>query len=93
MMTEKFFSKAFISKTLYGSITILAVLLSFKDHQLSAWHGMLLLFGTSLSVAHAEAFSETISQVIAGKKKLDKKSFLSFGMRPDRFCLQPTCPY
>lgn len=76
MMIEKIFSKAFISKALYGSITILAVLLSFKDHQLSAWHGVLLLFGTSLSVALAEAFSETISQVIAGKKKLDQKELV-----------------
>ncbi len=76
-MSEKLFSKAFISKALYGLITILAVLLSFKDHPPTAWHGAMLLFGTSISVALAEAFSETISQVIAGKKKLDKKELLS----------------
>ena len=69
---EKLFNQAFVAKSLYGSITLLAVLLSLEDHLPTAWHGASLLFGTALSVALAEAFSESISQVIAGKKQLDR---------------------
>ena len=72
----KIFDKRFISKSLYGSITLLAVLLSLEDHLPTAWHGASLLFGTALSVALAEAFSESISQVIAGKKKLDRAELI-----------------
>ena len=69
---KKTFDKTFVAKSLYGSITLLAVLLSLEDHLPTAWHGASLLFGTALSVALAEAFSESIGQVIAGKKQLDR---------------------
>ena len=69
---ENPYNKAFVAKSLYGSVTLLAVLLSLEDHLPTAWHGASLLFGTALSVALAEAFSESISQVIAGKKRLDR---------------------
>ena len=70
---ENPFDKAFMAKSLYGSVTLLAVLLSFEDHVPTAGHGASLLFGTALSVALAEAFSESISQVIIGKKRLDRQ--------------------
>lgn len=73
---EKPFNKHFVAKSLYGSITLLAVLLSFEDHLPTAWHGASLLFGTALSVALAEAFSESISQVIAGQKKLNRAELI-----------------
>ena len=69
---KKPFNKAFVAKSLYGSITLLAVLLSLEDHLPTAWHGASLLLGTALSVALAEAFSESIGQVIAGQKQLDR---------------------
>lgn len=68
----KKFNQAFVAKSLYGSVTLLAVLLSFEDHLPTAWHGASLLVGTALSVALAEAFSESISQVIAGQRQLDR---------------------
>jgi hypothetical protein len=71
-MIDKIFDENFISKAIYGSITILAVLFAMDSHPPTAWQGALTLFGTALAVTLAEAYSATIAATISGQKELNR---------------------
>jgi hypothetical protein len=70
---ETFFDRNYISKAIYGSISVLAVLLVMQEHPPTAWKAALTLFGATLAIALAEAYSSTIAEMIAQKKRLDAK--------------------
>lgn len=71
-MFEKLFDKRFISKAIYGSVSILAVLLIMEEHPPDGWTAAITLFGTVLAIAIAEVYSESIAEIIiGGQKRID----------------------
>lgn len=68
---KRFFDRNYVSKAIYGSISVLAVLLVMEEHPPTAWQAALTLFGTTLAIALAEAYSATVAEVIAQRKRLD----------------------
>lgn len=69
-MFEKLFDKRFISKAIYGSVSILAVLLIMEEHPPDGWTAAITLFGTVLAIA--EVYSESIAEIIiGGQKRID----------------------
>ena len=68
---ERFFDKHYVSKAIYGSISVLAVLLVMEEHPPVAWRAATTLFGTALAIALAESYSETVAELIARRKRLD----------------------
>ena len=59
-----------VSRAIYGLITVLAVLQVFAVHQPSAWHGTVTLFGTTLAVALADAYSDSIAAMLSAQRSL-----------------------
>ena len=72
-MIDRTFDKNFVSKAIYSSITIIAVLLVMEEHPPSARIAAATLFGAVLVVAIAETYSVTIAEIIAGQKRLDRQ--------------------
>lgn len=62
--------KSFSSKAIYGLITVLAVLLVMEEHPPTALVGVLTLLGTTAAIALAEAYCETIAEMLAQKRRL-----------------------
>lgn len=68
---EHYFDRHYVSKAIYGSISVLAVLLVMEEHPPGVWQAALTIFSTTLAIALAEAYSETIAQVLTQQKRLD----------------------
>ena len=64
------FSKHSVSKAIYGSISVLAVLLVLEEHPPAAWRAAVTLFGSALAIALAEAYSETVAEMISRRVRL-----------------------
>jgi hypothetical protein len=73
---DKTFDKDFVSKAIYGLISVLAVLLTMEEHPPTAWIAAGILFGTVFVLAIAETYSATIAEIIAGQKRLDRQEFM-----------------
>lgn len=80
----RFFDKGFAAKAIYGSISVLAVVLVMEAHPPTAWQASLTLFGTTLAIALAETYSETIGDIIAHRRRLDAHELKAIwhGTRP-----------
>lgn len=68
---ERLFDKHSVSKAIYGSISVLAVLLVMEEHPPAAWRAATTLFGTALAIALAESYSETVAEILAQRKRLN----------------------
>jgi hypothetical protein len=55
-------SHAFVSRAIYGLISVLAVLQVMEVHPPSAWSGAISLVGTTLAVALIVAYADTIAK-------------------------------
>jgi hemolysin III len=62
------FSRSFASRTIYGFVVVLAVLAVMQNQPPSAWTAAITLFGTTLAIALAEAYSEIIAGIIAEQR-------------------------
>jgi hemolysin III len=65
------FDRGFVSRAIYGSISVLAVVLVMQEHPPGVARAAATLFGTSLAIALAEAYSETIAEMLAQRRNLD----------------------
>ncbi len=65
-----------ISSAIYGLITVLAVLQVMDVHPPSGWAGAVTLFGTTLAVALADAYSDTIAEMIAGRGHITRAELM-----------------
>lgn len=65
-------SQAPVSKAIYGLISVLAVLQVLAVHPPSAWHATVVLFGTTLAVALADAYSESLAAMLATQHRLSR---------------------
>ena len=70
MTGDERFSKHSVSKAIYGSISVLAVLLVMEEHPPAAWRAAVTLFGSALAIALAEAYSETVAEMISRRARL-----------------------
>lgn len=75
-MTENKPDANYISKNIYGSITVLAVLLIMTEHPPGAIAAVVTLFGTVLVVTLAEAYSEIVAELIVTEKRLTREEAL-----------------
>lgn len=66
-------SHAPVSRAIYGLITVMAVLQVMEVHPPTAWHGTVSLFGTTLAVALADAYSDSIAEMIGGRHRLSRE--------------------
>lgn len=69
---EELFDRNFVSRAIYGSISVLAVVLVLQAHPPGAAKAAATLFGTSLAIALAEAYSETIAEILSQRRNLDR---------------------
>jgi hypothetical protein len=58
-------NKLWVARSIYGLITVLAVLEALEHHPPDAWRGAVILFGTTLAVALVEAYADSIAEMIA----------------------------
>ena len=72
---EEGIRQAFVSRAVYGLVTVLAVLQAMELHPPSAWHGAATLFGTTLAVALLEAYSVAIAEMLARERGLSRDEF------------------
>lgn len=72
-------ARASVSRAIYGLITVLAVLQVMGAHPPSAWHGTASLFGTTLAVALADAYSDSIGEMLSEGHRLSRGSFRAIG--------------
>jgi hemolysin III len=70
VVPEQHVSHTPVSRAIYGLITVLAVLQIMEVHPPSAWHGTVTLFGTTLAVALAEAYSTSIAEMLSAQRWL-----------------------
>lgn len=89
---ERFFDRHFVSRAIYGSISVLAVLLVMEEHPPSAFEAVLTLFGTTLAIALAEAYSETIAEVIAKRKRLSREEIKALWVQTRPVLLSANLP-
>lgn len=59
---------------IYGSITVLSVLMAVRDHSEQPFETAAVLFGSTLAVAMAKAFSELLSRALDSGEKITRKS-------------------
>jgi hypothetical protein len=65
-------SETGIAGTIYGLVTVLAVVEILQRHPPSALASAATLFGTTLAVALVDAYSESIAKIITGKHSLSR---------------------
>lgn len=68
-----------ISRAIYGVITVLAVLQAFEIQPPSAWHGTVVLFGTTLAVALVDTYCESIAEMLAERRRLSRDDLATIG--------------
>jgi len=69
-------NKLWVARSIYGLITVLAVLEAMEHNPPSdAWHGVVILFGTTLAVALVEAYADSIAEIIARGGELSRSDF------------------
>src|SRR5262245_11014147 len=72
-------SQAFVSRAIYGLITVLAVLQVYELHPPSAWGGTVSLFGTTLAVALVDAYSDSIAEMLSRGRGLSREELRKIG--------------
>lgn len=68
-----------VSRAIYGLITVLAVLQVMEHHPPSAWHGTVSVFGTTLAVALADAYSDSIAEILSEGRSLSRENLRAIG--------------
>ena len=63
-------SRAFVSRAIYGLVTVLAVRQVMELHPPTAWQGAVSLFGTTLAVALVDAYADSIAEMLAHGRSL-----------------------
>src|SRR5436190_19074162 len=71
--------RLFVSRAIYGLITVLAVLEVMELHPPTAWHAAASLFGATLAVALIEAYADSIAEIVARGKHLSRNDLRSIG--------------
>jgi hemolysin III len=66
----RFFDYSFASKAIYGTLTVMAVIVAMEDHAPSALSAAAQLFGATLALAVAEAYAEIIADTLNKRRKL-----------------------
>jgi hypothetical protein len=69
----------FASKAIYGLLTVLALLLVFREHPPTALRGAITLFGTTLALALAEAYAEIAAEMLSQRRWLTAKERRAIG--------------
>jgi hypothetical protein len=59
-----------VARSIYGLVTVLAVLQVMEEHPPTAWEGAATLFGTTLAVALLEAYCNAIAQMLSERRSL-----------------------
>jgi hypothetical protein len=77
--TEHGVSREPVSRAIYGLITVLAVLQVMEVHQPSAWHGTATLFGTTLAVALADAYSDSVAEMLSEQRWISRSDLGAIG--------------
>jgi hypothetical protein len=73
-------NKLWVARSIYGLITVLAVLEAMEHHPPSAaWRGAVILFGTTLAVALVEAYADSIAEMIARGGGLSRADMIEIG--------------
>jgi hypothetical protein len=72
-------NKLWVARSIYGLVTVLAVLEALEHHPPSAWRGAVILFGTTLAVALVEAYADSIAEMIARGGGLSRADFVEIG--------------
>jgi hemolysin III len=67
---EQRVSHAYVTRAVYGLVTVLAVLQAMELHPPSAWAGVITLFGTTLAVALVETYAHSIATMLAEEHPL-----------------------
>jgi len=81
MAQTQLLDKHAVSRAIYGSVSILAVLLVMQSHPPSAWTAAVMLFGTSLAIALAETYSETIAEMIGHQRQFAARELAAIWRR------------
>jgi len=72
-------SRAFVSRAVYGLISVLAVLQAMELHPPSAVEGAITLFGTTLAVALVDAYADSIAEMISRQRSLSRAELYEIG--------------
>lgn len=95
-VTICFFDYSFASKAIYGTLTVMAVIVAMEDHAPSALSAAAQLFGATLALAVAKAYAEIIADTLnrgrklsaeEGREILRKVSPVLFGAQAPTFVL------
>lgn len=80
-----------ISRAIYGLITVLAVLQVLDLHPPGAWQATFVLFGTTLAVALADAYAESIAVMLTTRRAITRADLQEIGreIRPIMAGAQP----
>lgn len=68
-----------VSRIIYGLISVLALLQVMDVKTPTAWSGALLLFGTTLAIALAYAYAESIALMLTGRRALSMADLRQVG--------------
>ena len=81
---------SFAARTVYGLVTVLAVLQVMSWHPPSAWSGAIALLGTTLAVALLDAYADSIAEVLTYRRALtrDEAHAIWRDIRPVFICAQ-----
>lgn len=60
-------SQSFVTRAVYGLVTVLAVLQAMERHPPAPWVGVITLLGTTVAVALVEAYAHSIGAMLAGR--------------------------
>lgn len=84
-LIDNVYERHYVAKAIYGSVTILDVLLVMEDHPPEAWRAAGTLFGAVMAVAPADGYSETIADFIDRKRGLEFGQLRTSGVQHGRF--------
>jgi hemolysin III len=72
-------SRAFVSRAVYGLISVLAVLPAMELQPPTAVEGAITLFGTTLAVALVDAYADSIAEMISRQRNLSRAELYQIG--------------
>src|SRR6187551_3364909 len=78
------------AKAIYGLISVQSVLMVMKDHPPPAWQVAVTLLGTTLALALADTYAETIAVMLHHRRRLSRPeiSAIWHAVRPIMFGAQ-----
>src|SRR5687767_1372193 len=67
----RFFDYSFASKAIYGTLSVMAVIVAMENHPPTALSAAAQLFGVTLALAVAETYAEIIAHTLDRGRKLN----------------------